>query len=136
MVRLIFFSLLCFVFTLKRTHYFLIFIFCCYWRKRRLSLETPSIYIRFDTSGCCYRVPKNKRALYHKTGLIIKYRRRLDLKYKYNCNVTEFGSCAQFVLHLHGDTMCVKVKWVLPAGGLGPEPKIIMNQICMVISAF
>ena len=29
----------------------------------------------------------------------------------------------EFVLYLHGDAVCVKVKWMYPAGGLGPEPK-------------
>ena len=30
----------------------------------------------------------------------------------------------KFVLHLHGHTVCVKVKWMFPDVGLGSELKI------------
>ena len=40
-------------------------------------------------------------------------------------NVTEIWFCAQncqLVFAFTGDTVCVKVEWMFPANGLGPEP--------------
>ena len=47
----------------------------------------------------------------------------------------EFGYNAQnvqFVLHLHGDTVCVKVKWMFPAVSLGPEPSDVLFVVLLV----